>query len=96
MNLTKNVKWTRVQNAVAAGTATTNTSSIDMQGYESATFMISIGAVVSSGTVTAHIATSSDDSTFNDVEGTSIAWTDADDNKVGDRIGKAARAVLAL
>lgn len=82
MNLSKFGKVTRVSNAVAAGTATTNCSSVDMKGFDAVTFYVSIGAIVSTGTVTVKAQQSTDDSTFADLEGTAIAYTDADDNKV--------------
>jgi len=82
MNLSKSAKVTRVSNAVAAGQATTNCSSVDMKGFESVTFIVAIGAIVSTGTVTVKAQQSEDDSSFADLEGTSIAYTDADDNKL--------------
>ena len=82
MNLSKAGKVTRVSNAVAAGTATTNSTAVDMKGHDAVTFIVAIGAIVSTGTVTVKGQTSSDNSTFNDLTGTSQAYTDADDNKL--------------
>lgn len=82
MNLSTSGKITRVSNAVAAGQATTNCSSVDMQGFESVTFVVAIGAIVSTGTVTVKAQQSEDDSSFADLAGTAIAYTDADDNKL--------------
>ena len=82
MNLSTSGKVTRVSNAVAAGTATTNCSSVDMKGYSGVTFVVAIGAIVSTGTVTLKAQQSTDDTTFADLEGTAIAYTDADDNKL--------------
>ncbi len=82
MNLSTSSKVTRVSNAVAAGQATTNCSSVDMKGFDAVTFIVSVGAIVSTGTVTVKAQQSTDDSTFADLVGTAIAFTDADDNKV--------------
>ena len=82
MNLSTSGKVTRVSNAVAAGTATTNCSSVDMKGFESVTFVVAIGAMVSTCTVTVKAQQSTDNSTFADLAGTAIAYTDADDNKL--------------
>ena len=78
----ESTKVTRVMNAVAAGQATNNGSSVDMKEVESVTFICSVGSIASSGTVTLKAQQSSDDTTFSDLEGTAIAYTDADDNKV--------------
>lgn len=51
MNIGKNIKITRVLNAVAAGTTAQNSAVIDMQGYDGVVF---IGAV---GTLTATAVT---------------------------------------
>lgn len=82
MNLSKHGKLTRVSNAVAAGQATTNCSSVDMKGYDSVTFILSVGAIVATGTVTLKAQQSSDDSSFADLEGTAVAYTSDDDNKL--------------
>lgn len=82
MNLSTWGKVTRVSNAVAAGQATTNCTSVDMKGFESVTFIVSVGTIVATGTVTIHAEQSTDNSTFADLKGTSIAYTDADDNKL--------------
>ena len=82
MNLSTSGKVTRVSNAVAAGTATTNCSSVDMKGFDGVTFIVSVGAIVATGTVTVKAQQSEDDSSFADLEGTAVAYTDADDNKV--------------
>jgi hypothetical protein len=53
-----------------------------MKGFESVTFVVAIGAIVSTGTVTVKAQQSADNSSFADLEGTAIAYTDADDNKL--------------
>jgi len=82
MNLTTSTKITRVSNAVAAGTATTNCTSVDMKNFDAVTFIAAIGAIVSTGTVTVKAQQSSDNSTFADLENTAIAYADDDDNKL--------------
>ena len=82
MNLSTSGKITRVSNAVAAGTATTNCSSVDMKGYNDVTFVCAIGAIEATGTVTLKAQQSTDDSSFADLEGTAIAYTASDDNKL--------------
>jgi len=53
-----------------------------MKGFDAVTFIASIGAIVSTGTVTLKAQQSDDDSSFADLEGTAVAYTDADDNKL--------------
>jgi hypothetical protein len=96
VNLSTSSKITRVSNAVAAGTATTNCSAVDMKGFESVTFVVAIGAIVSTGTVTVKAQQSTDNSSFADLEGTAIAYTDSDDNKLAVlEITKATRAICS-
>ena len=82
MNLSTSGKVSRLSNAVAAGQATTNCTSVDMKGFQAVTFIVAIGAITSTGTVTVKAQQSTDNSAFADLEGTAIAYTDADDNKL--------------
>ena len=82
MNLSTSGKVTRVSNAVAAGQATTNCSSVDMKGFESVTFYLLVGAIDATGTVVMHAEQSEDDSSFADLESTAVEYTASDDNKV--------------
>ena len=82
MNLSKAGKVTRLMSAVAAGTTDQNSSSVDMSGYNAVQFVTAVGAITSSAVTSAHVASSSDDSTFNDLTGTSISIADSDDNQV--------------
>ena len=82
MNLSTSGKVSRVSNAVAAGQATTNCSSVDMKGFESVAFYLLVGAIDATGTVVMHAEQSEDDSSFADLEGTAVAYTASDDNKV--------------
>lgn len=85
MNLSRFGKVTRCINGAAAGTGTSNGSSVDMKGYKSVTFVALIGSITATGTVTLKAQQSSDDGSadaFADLEGTAVVYTDADGNKV--------------
>ena len=45
MNLTKNVKFSRVSNGVTAGTSAVSSSAIDMRGFFAYTFQVLVGAI---------------------------------------------------
>ena len=81
-NLTTAGKVTRVMNAVAAGTTDQNSSSVDMKSFDSVTFYVSFGTIVAAAVTSVKAQTSSDDSTFNDLKGTSITVADTNDNDV--------------
>jgi len=85
-NLSRSGKVTRVMNPVAAGQATNLSSAIDMQGFDSAVFYVSVSTIVSTGTVTCKLQGSANESAspddYVDLKGTAVAYTDADDNKV--------------
>lgn len=84
-NLSRAGKVTRLSNAVAAGQATTNCSSVDMKGFDAVTFYCLIGAIDPTGTVDLKAQQSSDNAVadaFADLEGTKISYTADDDNKV--------------
>lgn len=82
MNLSRFGKCTRVSNAEAAATTDINSSSVDMAGYQSVTFYVQFGAIVSGAATSVHAEQSADDSSFADLEGTNIAVADTDDNKI--------------
>lgn len=72
----KECKFTRVNAGSAAGTTAVNSSSVDQQGFNSLTFEVDIGTVTATGTGTAVIASSDDNSTFTDLENPiTVAWT---------------------
>lgn len=81
-SITNDCKITRVSNAVAAGTATTNCTAVDMQGWDGVCFIAAIGTIEATGTVTLHVEQSADNSSFSDLEGTSKALTASDDNEL--------------
>ena len=80
-NLSKNSKITVVANASAAGTSAIDSSSVDMTGFDGVLFICTFGAIVSDGVQSVNAAQSADDSTFADLEGTSVTVADTDDDK---------------
>ena len=80
-NLIKNCKITRVANASAAGTSAINSSSVDMTGFDGVLFIVAFGAIVSGAVTSINAAQSADDSSFADLEGSSVSVADTDDNK---------------
>lgn len=50
MNLSSQVKITRVANAAAAGTSAVNGSAIDMQGYDGVLFIAAVGTLTATQT----------------------------------------------
>ena len=85
MNLSKDVKVTRVENAVAAGSADENGASVDMQNYEGVMFIAMLGTLSASQVTTMKAQQSSDDGSadaFTDITGSQTdAMADDDDNQ---------------
>ena len=79
MNLSRAGKVTRVMDAVAAGTSDQNSTAVDMTGFESVQFIAMFGAIVSAAVTSVKLATSSDNSAWNDLLGTAITIADDDD-----------------
>ena len=73
--LSEDVKITRVLANVADGQTDSNTSSVDMTGFDGVLFLITIGTITGSGTSTWTVEQSSDDSTFNAVSGAEVDAT---------------------
>ena len=69
----------RVELNAAAGQTTLTTDTVDMAGFDSCTFICLLGGIASTGTVTMTVQQSADDSTYNDLEGSSVA-ADSDDD----------------
>lgn len=69
---------------LTAGTSDTNSGSVDLAQYAAKriAFLVALGAIAASGAGTIKVQHSDDNSTFVDVEGTSQAWADTDDDKV--------------
>lgn len=53
-----------------------------MKDFDAVTFIVSIGTIAATGTVTVKAQQSEDNSSYSDLEDTAIAYTDSDDNKV--------------
>ncbi len=82
LGLTDQTATRRLSNAVAAGTTAITSSSVDMAGFCSALFHIHLGAIVSGGVQSAKLQGSNDDSTYADIEGSSVTIADTDDNGI--------------
>jgi hypothetical protein len=76
----------RHNNGAAAGTSTiTPSAGVDVQGFNSAMFLVLLGTVTSTGVPSIKIQQSDDDGVadgYSDLEGTAFAATDADDDKI--------------
>lgn len=79
MNLSKEVKVTLVQAALADGQTDPDSDSVDMTGFDGVMFVGIIGTVAATGTVSLQAAQSADDSSFDDLSGM-VAAGDADDD----------------
>jgi len=77
-NLSNEVKITKVVDYTSSAGSAVNSSSVDMQGYEGVLFITSLGTANASNTVNA--AQSADDSTFADLEGTSVSSGSSDED----------------
>jgi hypothetical protein len=69
---------------LTAGTTDTNSGAVDLAQYAAKriAFFVALGTITASGSGTIKVQHSDDNSTFVDVEGTSQAWVDTDDDKV--------------
>src|SRR5690606_20784853 len=84
MNLSKNVKITRVSNAVAAGTTDVNSSVVDMANFEGVLFVVAFGAITA-GAVTSILAQQGAASNLSDaaaLANSGVAVADDDDNQI--------------
>ena len=70
MNLSSNVKITKVQDHTTAGTSAVNSDSVDMSGYEGVLFMTSFGTAAADNTLNG--AQSADDVSFADLLGSMV------------------------
>ena len=82
MDLSKAAVFTRVSNAVAAGTSDVESSSVDMKGFQSVAFTVAMGAITTAAVTSAKLQGSSDNSSFSDLEGTGVTIADDDDNQI--------------
>jgi hypothetical protein len=78
MNLSKNVKVTLVQPALADGQTDPDSAAVDMQGFEGVMFVGILGTVTEGGTAALKAAQFSDNVNFNDLSGV-VATGDASD-----------------
>jgi len=83
-NLHTDVKVTKVMNAVAAGTTDQQSSSVDMVGFTSVSFLASFGALAATAVTSCKIQYSDDDSNwsdYTDVDASDVTKSlDADDD----------------
>lgn len=82
LSLARNVAVDRVSNAVAAGTTDVNCTSVDMEGFETATFVVSFGTITATAVTSIQIDHSSDNTTWNAVAGSKVTVPDTASNKV--------------
>ncbi len=83
-NLAREVKVTRVMNAVAAGTTDQESSTVDMQGFDGVMFVAAFGTITTNAvtSVKAQQGALSNGSDGADLVGTGITVADDDDNQV--------------
>ena len=82
-NIIPSAKKTRVLNATAAGTTNVNTSSVDMQDFESVEFVASIGTLSATQVTSIKAQGSVDNSVWNDISGAVTPnMADGDSNKL--------------
>ena len=82
MNVSRGIKFTRVMDAVAAGTSDQNSSSVDMKSYDAVTFVVGFGAITASAVTSIKVQGSDDDSAWADLAGTAVSVADSDDDKI--------------
>ena len=82
MNISRGIKFTRVLDAVAAGTSDQNSSSVDMKSFDAVTFAVGFGAITASAVTSIKLQGSDDDSAWSDLAGTAVSVADSDDNKM--------------
>lgn len=82
-NETRRVKAQRSVNATAAGTSAVNGSTVDMQNFESVTFIAALGTLTASQVTSLKAQGSTDNSTWADIpNAATAAAADADSNKL--------------
>ncbi|MBZ5638515.1 MAG: hypothetical protein LAO51_07105 [Acidobacteriia bacterium] len=86
MNLSKECKLIRHNNAVAAGQTTiTPAAGIDMKGFDTCLFIVAFGAITTGAATSVKVQQSSDDGVadgYSDLTGTSVTVADDQDNKL--------------
>jgi hypothetical protein len=79
MNLSSQIKITKVADHTTAGTDAINSTAVDMSGYEGVLFVTSFGTANAANTINAAQETTSD-GTFTDLAGTSVASGTSDED----------------
>lgn len=85
LSFQENNKIVRLSNAVAAGTSDVDPTAVDMAGFNSVTFVVLFGAIVSGALTSVKAQQSSDNGStdgFSDIAGSAVTVADTDDNKV--------------
>lgn len=84
LNLSKEVKVTRVLNAVAAGVSDQNGSVIDMANFDGVVFIAGFGTITSGAATSIKVQQGklANGSDMADLEGTGLAIADDDDDKL--------------
>ena len=82
LSIKKNFNVDRLLAPQAAGTGTKTPTALDMLHRETALFVVGFGAIVTGSVITIKLQGSTDDSTFVDIEGSSITVADDQDNKL--------------
>ncbi len=67
--------------ATAAGTTNVNGSTVDLQGFDSVSFIVCFGTLTGGAVSGLKLQESDDGSTWADLAGTALAIADTDDNK---------------
>lgn len=83
-NLIKNEKFTRVMNAVAAGTTLQNSSVVDMQSWDAVTFAVAFGTLTSGAVTSIKVqqGAAANGSDMADLAGTLLSIPDTASNKI--------------
>lgn len=82
MQLSKDVKITKVADASAAGTGEVTTTAVDMQGFEGVLFLVAAGAITATGVQSMNGAQGdSSGGAFDDLAGSKVDIADDDDNQ---------------
>ena len=84
-NLSENVKLTRVSNAVAAGTSTINSSSVDMKEFTGCRFIVGFGTITAGAVTSINVETSNDDGSadsWTELAGTGVTIADSEGSKI--------------
>lgn len=82
MQLSKDVKITKVKAASAAGQTAINSDAVDMEGFEGVVFLVTANAITATGVQSINAAQGdSSGGAFDDLEGSGITVADDDDGQ---------------